>query len=484
MLIRHKKYKFLSGARLRPTFLIALIFCIFIFTSQSCMSYQRTNQQLQMKLIQGRYQDAENLLAGNKRIKKQRNRLLYLFNRGYLAMMLGKHNESIKYFMEADNIIKEERNGFLNEAFALLVNPSVKTYHAEDFEEVMVHYFQMMNFLTLGNSESALVEVRRMNLVLNQMNDKWGQKNKYKDDAFAHLMMGLIYESTRDYNNAFIAYRNAYNTYESDYKENFGISAPLQLKKDLIRTAKLTGFNNEVSYYEELFGLKYEPNESNRELILLWNNGLSPIKDQWSVDFTVVRQSSDMVYFVNNQFGFSFPFPIGHLSEDNKRNLFGLQIIRIAFPRYLSRPAVFQNASLMFNGSKLFFEQAQNIEGIAHKSLSDRFAREMGNALLRFALKKSAELALRKESKEAGMILGLANAITEQADIRNWQSLPAQISYLRIPLQEGRNKLVLNLKDAHQVISRTDTIVVNARPGLQFKQVFHLQSLPPGVMHW
>ena len=471
-------------AQLRPNYLLFFALLLFIFIFQACVSYQTTNRRLQVKLIEGRYQDADALLAGNKRIKKKRNRLLYLFNRGYLSLMLGNHQESIKFFMEADNIIKEERNSYLNEALAMLVNPSVKTYHAEDFEEVMVHYFQMMNFLMLDQKESALVEVRRMNLVLNQMNDKWGNKNKYKDDAFGHLMMGMIYESSQDYNNAFIAYRNAYNIYEDDYTENFGVSAPLQLKKDLIRTAKLTGFQNEVEHYENLFGLKYEAKTNNKELILLWNNGLSPVKDQWSINFTVVRKSHDQVLFINNDLGFAFPFPIGHLSDENKKALTDLQILRIAFPRYLNRPSVFQRAKVTFDNQTIFLEHAQNIESIAHKSLNDRFTREMGNALLRFAIKKSTELALRKENKEAGMVLGLANAITEQADTRNWQTLPAHIHYARIPLQEGENKLVLSLKDPHGVIGRTDTIKVSGTNGMQFRQVFSLQSFPPGVMRW
>ena len=34
---------------------------------------------------------------------------------------------------------------------------------------------------------------------------------------FAHLLMGSIYETTGDLNNAFIAYRNAYEVYKRDY---------------------------------------------------------------------------------------------------------------------------------------------------------------------------------------------------------------------------------------------------------------------------
>lgn len=481
-MVKGAKINFDYGARKRPVYLILLLSLLML--GSSCMTYQRVNREVQMKLVQGRFKEADALIASSKRMKTNRNKLLYLLNRGYFNMMLGKHDESIRFFMQADQIMKEERKNYLNEALAMFVNPSVRTYHAENFEEVMLHYFQMMNFLSLGNRESALVEVRRMNMVLNEMNDNSGRANKYADDAFGHLMMGLIYESASDFNNAFIAYRNAYNTYEETYKDLFGIDAPLQLKKDLIRMAQFSGFRNEVEYYENLFNLKFEEQASNREVVLLWNNGLSPIKDQWSVDFTIVQSVPGTVVFLNNQFGFSFPFPVGHLSEKARQDLLSLQIIRIAFPRYLSRPPVFDRTKVEVNGQVIRPERAQNLQSIAHRSLQDRFAREMGNALLRFALKKSAEVALRRENREAGMILGLANVFTEQADTRNWQTLPAQIHYARIPLNEGQNELRISMKDVHGVIGKTETLFVDGRRGMQFRQIFSLQSFSPMVMMW
>ena len=57
------------------------------------------------------------------------------------------------------------------------------------------------------------------------------------DDAFIHTLMGIIYQSTKDYNNAFIAYRNALDVYENEYAKMFHMSVPEQLQKDLVNTA-------------------------------------------------------------------------------------------------------------------------------------------------------------------------------------------------------------------------------------------------------
>ena len=55
--------------------------------------------------------------------------------------------------------------------------------------------------------------------------------------------MGLIFDANRDYNNAFIAYRNAVDIYQEDYLPLFGLDAPKQLQQDLLRTAYLRCFS-------------------------------------------------------------------------------------------------------------------------------------------------------------------------------------------------------------------------------------------------
>lgn len=64
-----------------------------------------------------------------------------------------------------------------------------------------------------------------------------------------HTLMGIIYESDHDYNNAFIAYRNAVDVYENEYKQLFQVDVPEQLKRDLVRTARLSGLDEEAMHF-------------------------------------------------------------------------------------------------------------------------------------------------------------------------------------------------------------------------------------------
>jgi hypothetical protein len=83
------------------------------------------------------------------------------------------------------------------------------------------------------------------------------------------------------------------------------------------------------------------------------------------------------------------------------------------------------------------------------------------------AVKKAGEYALRQQNKEAGAVLGLANAITEQADTRSWTILPSDVSYIRIPLSVGINKLVFRTYRLSGP-PRNDTIEVNAVKGRMY----------------
>ncbi|MES2558990.1 MAG: hypothetical protein V4590_04585 [Bacteroidota bacterium] len=395
-------------------------------------------------VYQGRLEDADKILSSSGLEKKKKDILLYYFNRGTVYWMMGNFQESNKYFQLADYYIEDYKKNYAAKALSFISNPKVEPYPGEGFEHILVHYYTTLNYAQLGNYESALVECKRMLLKLQKITDTYGGKNKYKRDAFVHNLMGMIYDAQKDYNNAFIAYRNALEIYEEDYVKMLQTSTPVQLKKDLIRTAYLTGFYEEGKQYEEKFKLKYEKeNPNNGSLVFFWNNGLGPVKDEWSINFAIIPAGNGMVHFVNTELGIIIPFYIGNSQQSN--SLTGLKVIRVAFPKYVSRLPLYQSASYKIDSLNLsgHFETGENIDAIAYRSLEDRMLKELGEALLRLALKQVAEQQVRKENQGLGMALSLVNAISEQADTRNWQLLPYAIHYTRVSLPPGRQHFVL-----------------------------------------
>jgi hypothetical protein len=411
------------------------------------------------------------LLEKDTKSPKNRNRLLYYLNRGYVSWMLNDYQHSVDYLNTAENIIDDYSMHLGAEALALIANPMVKPYRAEDFETVMVNCFKAINYMQLDEREDAMVECRRINLKLNNLNDKYqDHKNRYQRDAFAHTMMGLLYDANGDYNNAFIAYRNALEVYETDYTQNFNVQPPRQLKLDILHTAYILGFSEELNSYERKFGMKYTPaKKPDAEMIFFWMNGFCPVKDEWSINFTVIRGTGGLVTFVNEGLGLSFPFLLG---SSEKESFSDLKLIRIAFPKYAERKPASASAVITSGTASYPLELVEDINAIAFKTLNDRFMREMAGSLLRVAAKQALEELTRKEDKNAGAVLSIVNAVTEKADTRNWQSLPHGISYARIPLTGGDNKLTLNVKMTDDKIVTSD-VSLEAKQGEIYFHAFH-----------
>ncbi|MGQ1889823.1 COG3014 family protein [Thermophagus sp. OGC60D27] len=442
----------------------------------ACATFYQKTYQIQENIAKGQFDKADKLLEKDTKWAQNNNRVLYFMNRGVVAYMMGEYGKSINYFNQADYYIEDYSKQFGWEALSLVSNPMVKPYRPEDFEVIMIHFYKALNFIALNDLEGALVEARRINIRLQQLNDKYKDyKNKYQRDAFAHNLMGMIFEAAKDYNNAFIAYRNAFEVYEGDYSELFGLSVPQQLKKDLLRTAKLSGFPEEVTRFENLFDMKTPEVHKNDEgqLLLFWLNGMGPVKSEWYITVTNFGFNNGLVALGNPELGLNFAYQASALSPRERAAFKNLSFFSVAFPKYVERSPVFRSGKAMVKDTIFTFEIAEDINKIAFQCLHDRMFRELGNALLRVATKKALEKAVNNENENLGTIVSIINTLTERADTRNWQSLPYSISYTRIYLPEGQH--TINLNFAGEYVNN-NTIDVNIKAGQTTFYTFHTMS--------
>lgn len=450
--------------------LLALLF--FAFLLSGCRTYYQKQQEFQQHFRAGNLTEAARVLESDRRADRRRTRLLHLMNQGVVQHMLGNYNESNRFLEEAFVLGEDFRRNLGDQALALLVNPNVTEYRGEPFELLMIHYYKAMNFIQLGDMDAALVECRRLNIALNALSDRYNNENRYRRDAFIHNLMGIIYDATGDHNNAFIAYRNALEIYEDDYSRLFGVGVPEQLKRDLLRSAHRVGFTDQLRMYEERFGIRYQPgrNEDTGELVFFWNNGLGPVKDEFSILFTIVRGSGGALQFVNEEHGLVFPVPA---SEKESGDLGDLRVVRVAFPKYVERTPLYASARLRSAEETQTLYLGQNLNAVAFQSLNDRMLREMGTALLRLAIRQAAEQRIRREDETIGAIFGLLGAIAEQADTRNWQTLPHSIHYTRMELPAGTNNLKLELVLPNGNTARTLSLNKDIRPNHTNFMNFH-----------
>lgn len=429
-----------SGMHVFSRFAAAAIIAFAGLCMSSCANYYQNHWSFNREFENGDLNNALHTLRKDSRQAEGKNRFIYFANEGLLNSILGNYEESNEAFEKAFIFGEDYRVNYASEAVSYLTNPNFSPYRGENHEHLMVLYFKAINFLKLGKPQEALIECRRLNIRLNRLNDRYRSEDKLQRDAFIHTLMGIIYQSVGDHNNAFIAYRNAVDVYENEYATFFRAEVPLQLKKDLLNTAWWIGFDEEFDSFRKKFSMEdYHPSKPEAELVFFWHNGLAPLKEEWGINFVLDHQDDNMVVFSNKGLGLSFPFQVK--DDKEKKDLSSLEIFRVAFPRYVERPLYYQRAEIRVGESRYPLEVTEDINGIAFLSLRQRMVQELSKGLLRAALKKATEHSVRKENDQLGAVIGLMNAITEKADTRNWQTLPHSIYYARVPLKEGTNKV-------------------------------------------
>ena len=432
-------------------FRLAVTMLILLFL-QGCLSYYQRKAEFNEAFQQGDFDKADRILTNSK--PKRKNQLLYYLNKGMTAFMKGEHEASNTAFEQAYLTAETFQPDPGRQIASYFLNPRLTLYEGEHHEILLINYFKALNYLFLDQPRAALVECRRMNIQLQALEIQYQDKrHHYKADAFIHLLMGLIYEYNRDYNNAFIAYRNAYNIYKDTYQNLFEISPPNQLKADLIRTARLSGLNNEArrfsKQFQELKAAKAgEPQSEHGTLVFLWHNGLGPVKDQKTLNFTLVEQKNGgAASFHSQQYGWTIPYTNYKADKKDHDELPEIELLRLALPRYLKRPPYFQSGHLKVDDRQYALPVVENITKIGFQVLEDRVLRDLGKALARLAVKEATEYAVKEEDEDWGTVVDITNFLTEQADTRNWQTLPHAIHYAKVPLKPGKQTVKLALKE-------------------------------------
>lgn len=105
---------------------------------------------------------------------KGKNTLLYYLDYGFLCHYAGLYEESNKILDQAENLANElYTKSISREIGSYLINDKVKEYAGEEFELLYVHIFKCLNYIALNNTEDALVEVRKANLRMELLEQKY-----------------------------------------------------------------------------------------------------------------------------------------------------------------------------------------------------------------------------------------------------------------------------------------------------------------------
>jgi len=366
----------------------------------------------------------------------ERDQLLWLMNRGMLLRLKGDFPASNQEFTAAKQLVEKlDALSLREQTLALTVNDTTRSYAGDPYEQVLLNVYSALNYLDLGQPDDARVEILQVDLRLAALADKEiGALSE--TDPFARYLGGIIYEQGGEYSDAMIAYRSAYQAYQ-EHGEHYPLNLPESLKVDLLRSSERLGLTEENQRYQEQFGISQWQTardlQQQGELIFLFHNGLAPIKIEKSAMLPIIGEG---------------------------------QIVRISLPEYLRRNPGFSSARLRINGQVIETTLVENIEELAIAELSRNMPVIITRTLARAALKYTASHEVGKQNGLAGFALNVAGLLTERADTRSWQSLPADIQLARVPLKPGEYDLDVELLDmGGQVVRRLNYPAVTLRSG-------------------
>ncbi len=408
---------------------------------------------LSARLATGDCDGAIRLVEESREDYGTNSELLFLLDSAMVHMQCRKFETAQERFHRAEDLAEQLWTLSLSrETLSLIANDYLLTYGGEDYERAMIHLMSAIAYLDADNPEDALVECRRLDSLLALYNDRYDEKNVYKEDAFGRYLSGILNEAGNDLDAAFIDYQKALESY-ADYENHYQTPAPDSLKEDFVRVARIVNRMEDarVLVPGDTPGSDLLDTQTLGKIVFIQLAGRAPVKIE------------DRIYI---------PTRAGPIT--------------LAFPKLVPLSAPKETRFLLRSEAGEMSIQAQlvaDINAIALKNLADHRARIIAKTIARAVAK---QVVIQQAAKQAGKngnkdmeqaietAFNLLNLFLERADLRSWQTLPAAIYMGRAFVEPGAWQLDIpslgngegKTKNILVKAGKIHYIVVNDSPGL------------------
>ncbi|OQX70544.1 MAG: hypothetical protein B6D62_04530 [Candidatus Cloacimonas sp. 4484_275] len=107
---------------------------------------------------------------------KSKDRVQYYLDLGMLYHYNREFEKSNELLTKAEYAIEELYTKSISKAAAsLLVNDNMLDYFGEDYEDIYLNVFKALNYLEMNQFDDAFVEIRRINIKLTKLEDKYSK---------------------------------------------------------------------------------------------------------------------------------------------------------------------------------------------------------------------------------------------------------------------------------------------------------------------
>lgn len=375
------------------------------------------------------------LKAYEEKVTRPEDRLLRWMDEAILLRETGRFKESNERLEQAVKLLEtRDYISLSSEASEIIADARATLYAGEDFEIVLVHLYRALNFLALQDREAALIEIRRVNEILQRFISEG--KRPYQLNAFARYLGGLVYESMGEFNDAWIAFRGAEKILEAKSKK-----IPERLLLDSLRMGLRMGFREEVESYRERLGAeKFRAaverfKKRDASLVFIFESGKSPKKIS-----RPVRHATGAT-----EIG-EFIFPLASYVHRYTE-------VESALVRVFRLESV-EPAPLL----EVETHPYESVEETAKDHLRFRMDREMAKAALRAGVRVGVAtgVGMATKSEELGLLTALLLFAATEADTRSWLLLPEEFQLARLDFPPGLYRVQVDYLDSRGKILDSD----------------------------
>lgn len=351
--------------------------------------------QTHRDLAEGRPEVAVEELGKKARVEGK-DQVLYMLDYAIALHEAGEYEQSNRVLIEADRLADTKDYVSLSrQAGSLLTNESMLEYKSERFENYLINAYLALNFAILGKYEDAVVECRRINEKLNKYKLEKGDKTK---NFYSRYLSAVMWESQKEWDSAYIDYKKAYEI-------NSSVS---YLGEDLIRSAwRARRYDDLKKWQKQYPNLKLDLIKSDAknkgELVFIYQQGWIPRKKPRPDNFR-------FPYLKPVHSGFTY----AEVEVDGKRQ----------------------------SSTAYLYDVGQE----AIRTLEADYAYLVAKKVAGIIAKEVVADQVRQKNEGLGNLLAIAMHVSDQADTRQWSTLPNSFQIFKQPLSPGKHEIKIYAK--------------------------------------
>lgn len=395
--------------------------------------------------------------AAKEKAYTYKDRVVYYLDIGMLHHWNREYEKSNEYLEKAERAIDENfTKSLTRSASSLILNDNVLAYAGEDYEDIYLNAFKALNYLALGRNDEAFVEVRRINLKLQQLEDKhakMARKLSEAEEAREEFKPGKSHfqESALGRYLSMLLYRNDFK-WDDVRIDQEKLQKGWKLMPDI--------YNFPQPDFSATTESVLKPKA---RLNVIAFSGMSP--DKKASAFTIFTEENLIVLAgtAENYLG--------------KQNLSGLTVIpwqgvqpgynfKFQLPYMQKRPSKVDRIELEITGVPAErLQRLESIENVALETFSIRkpliYLKTLTRAVVKgLATQKTTEQMTQNMDSGVAFLTRIATSVavmqTENADLRLSRFFPAEAAIREVHLEEGTYDIKINYYSSAGTLLYTD----------------------------